>query len=160
MQAGAGTVLNAPDSTGAVPSQLAREKGHRFLAHYLEEYVNRHVNKSRRATIFIGVQSSFGVLHARMARGVNMASGACDSSSDQRSFTSCWTKVSCIVLQTLDAEGSCIMAAQYTTLPAHLGPHPWAPSNLSIQGQSCHTDTFEHIFSNATADAHASQSTF
>jgi len=67
MQAGAGTVLNAPDSTGSVPSQLAREKGHRFLAHYLEEYVNRHVNKSRCGTLFAIVQSSFCVLHARMS---------------------------------------------------------------------------------------------
>ncbi len=47
LQAGAGTVLNAPDSTGMVPAQLAREKGHRFLAHYLDEYASRHVNKSR-----------------------------------------------------------------------------------------------------------------
>ena len=47
VQAGAGSVLNAPDGTGMVPAQLAREKGHRFLAHYLEEYASRHVNKSR-----------------------------------------------------------------------------------------------------------------
>ena len=47
VQAGAGSVLNAPDATGMVPAQLAREKGHRFLAHYLEEYATRHVNKSR-----------------------------------------------------------------------------------------------------------------
>ncbi|CAL8466966.1 g6502 [Coccomyxa elongata] len=50
LQAGAGSVLNAPDSTGMVPAQLAREKGHRFLAHYLEEYASRHVNKSRHWT--------------------------------------------------------------------------------------------------------------
>ncbi|KAK9916497.1 hypothetical protein WJX75_003392 [Coccomyxa subellipsoidea] len=50
LQAGAGSVLNAPDGTGMVPAQLAREKGHRFLAHYLEEYASRHVNKSRNWT--------------------------------------------------------------------------------------------------------------
>jgi palmitoyltransferase len=40
-QAGAGAVLRQADATGSVPAQLAREKGHRFLAHYLEEYRGR-----------------------------------------------------------------------------------------------------------------------
>ena len=40
-QAGAGGVLRQADATGSVPAQLAREKGHRFLAHYLEEYRGR-----------------------------------------------------------------------------------------------------------------------
>jgi hypothetical protein len=30
-----------------VPAQLARDKGHRFLAHYLEEFADRNVSKSR-----------------------------------------------------------------------------------------------------------------
>ena len=41
-QAGASALLQQPDATGSVPAALAREKGHRFLAHYLEEYRSRH----------------------------------------------------------------------------------------------------------------------
>ena len=39
--------MDRADATGMVPASLAREKGHRFLAHYLEEYPNRHGSKQR-----------------------------------------------------------------------------------------------------------------
>ena len=35
------------DATGMVPARLAREKGHRFLAHYLENYQNKQAQKGR-----------------------------------------------------------------------------------------------------------------
>jgi hypothetical protein len=41
-QAGAGRLLGATDLTGSTPAQLAAEKGHRFLAMYLDEAARKH----------------------------------------------------------------------------------------------------------------------
>ena len=41
-QAGAGRLLAATDLTGSTPAQLAAEKGHRFLAMYLDEAARKH----------------------------------------------------------------------------------------------------------------------
>ena len=50
MQAGAASLLDRADATGMVPARLAREKGHRFLAHYLETYQNKQTQKGRQAS--------------------------------------------------------------------------------------------------------------
>ena len=47
MQAGATSLLERADATGMVPARLAREKGHRFLAHYLESYQHKQTQKGR-----------------------------------------------------------------------------------------------------------------
>ena len=47
VQAGASSLLERADATGMVPARLAREKGHRFLAHYLENYQNKQAQKGR-----------------------------------------------------------------------------------------------------------------
>ena len=47
MQAGATGLLERADATGMVPARLAREKGHRFLAHYLESYQHKQAQKGR-----------------------------------------------------------------------------------------------------------------
>lgn len=47
VQAGATSLLERADATGMVPARLAREKGHRFLAHYLETYQHRQSQNGR-----------------------------------------------------------------------------------------------------------------
>ena len=50
-QAGASGLLRQPDATGMLPAQLAKDKGHIFLAHYLEEYSSRHDGTKKRAPL-------------------------------------------------------------------------------------------------------------
>jgi hypothetical protein len=44
-------------------------------------------------------------------------------------------------MQELDTEGGCVVAAQHAALPTDMGPHPWAPRCVGVQGvSSSHKD--------------------